>query len=91
MNNAELIDAVTVGSGLKKKDVELMFKNLREAFELVLPRGGLVALSGVGTFSVERRAARRGRNPRTGDPMVIRAKKVVKFKVASSLSEMVGG
>jgi DNA-binding protein HU-beta len=91
MNNAELIAAVTVGSGLKKKDVELMFKNLKDAFELVLQRGGYIAFSGVGTFSVERRAARRGRNPRTGDPMVIRAKKIVKYKAAPTLSELVGG
>ncbi|MDR0420146.1 MAG: HU family DNA-binding protein [Prevotellaceae bacterium] len=89
MNKAELIDAMAKEASLKKADA----KKLLDAFVKVtsesLVKGDKVALFGFGTFSIIERIARTGRNPITGASLNVPAKKVVKFKAGSELSEKV--
>jgi DNA-binding protein HU-beta len=60
-----------------------------EAVTTTLKKGDSVTLVGFGTFSVAKRAARTGRNPQTGKPLKIKAKKVAKFKVGKNLADAV--
>lgn len=89
MNKAQLIDAVSAESGLSKADskksIDAFIKTTSEA----LKTGDRVALVGFGSFSVSERNARTGRNPQTGKPITIAAKKVVKFKAGSELNDSV--
>ena len=86
MNKTQLIDAVSVESGLTKLDarkaVDAFIKTVGEQ----LKQGEKIALVGFGTFSVSKRAARNGRNPQTGAVIKIKARKVAKFKAGKELS-----
>lgn len=86
MNKAELINAIAEKAGLTKVDA----KNALEAYVAstaeALKGGDKVSLVGFGTFSISKRAARKGRNPQTKKEMMIPAKNVVKFKAGSELS-----
>ena len=85
MNRNELVDAVAGKSDLSKsaanKAVEAVFESITGA----LKGGGEVRLVGFGTFSVARRAASEGRNPRTGEKIQIPASKVPKFRAGQGL------
>ena len=87
MNKNELIEAVAERTGLAKSDaaraVEAVLGSVTEA----LQRGDAVALSGFGTFLSTVRAARTGRNPRTGESIDIKAAKVPKFKPGKALKD----
>lgn len=91
MNKAELIDAVANSTKQTKADTEASLNALMEAVQASLAKGESVQLIGFGTFAVDERAARTGRNPSTGKELKIPAKKVVKFKVGSKLKEAVAG
>ena len=69
MNKTELIAAVAENAELSKKDAEKAVKALTDAIEAELVKGGKVQLVGFGTFEVAERAARDGRNPKTGEPI----------------------
>jgi DNA-binding protein HU-beta len=73
MNKAELIDAVAARSDLSKTDAGNAVDAVFGAIESSLSRGDSVSLIGFGTFSVSDRAARTGRNPRTGETIQIAA------------------
>ncbi len=89
MNKAELIDAIAAGSGLTKADSRRALDAFVEATENELKKGGRVALVGFGSFGVNRREARKGRNPQTGKEINIPAKNVVKFKAGTDLTRKV--
>jgi DNA-binding protein HU-beta len=89
MNKGELIDAIAEESGLSKKDSKEALEALIKATAETLKNGEKVVLVGFGTFSVVDRAARTGRNPKTGQAIEIPAKKNIKFSVGSELSESV--
>ncbi len=89
MNKAELIDAIAEKAGLTKADSKKALDAFMEATGDALKKGGRVSLVGFGSFSVSERQARTGRNPRTGAPLNIAAKKVVKFKAGAELSDLV--
>lgn len=89
MNKAELIDEIAAGSGLTKADSRRALDSFIEATEKALKTGDRVALVGFGSFSVSERQERKGRNPQTGAEITIPAKKVVKFKAGSELSDKV--
>ncbi len=91
MNKAELIDAVAKSTKNSKVSVEETLNALMAAIQGSLAKGDDVQLIGFGTFAVQARAARIGRNPATGAELKIPAKKVVKFKVGSKLKDAVGG
>lgn len=89
MNKAELIDAMASGAGLSKSDAKKALEAFISATGESLKAGNRVALVGFGSFSVSTRAARKGRNPQTGQEIDIAAKKVVKFKAGADLSNIV--
>jgi DNA-binding protein HU-beta len=89
MNKTELINQVAEKSGLTKKDstkaVDAVFDSITEA----LRNGDKVQLIGFGNFEVRERAERTGRNPQTGEEMVIPATKVPAFKPGKALKDAV--
>lgn len=88
MNKAELIDAIAAKAEVKKEVAKKVLEAYVEATTETLKKGDKVALVGFGTFSVAKRAERKGRNPRTKQEMTIPAKAVVKFKAGSELSNL---
>jgi DNA-binding protein HU-beta len=91
MNKAELIDAIAKESKLSKKDSKTALEAIIKSTQKSLKKGDRISLVGFGSFSVAKRAARVGRNPQTGKPLNIKAKKVVKFKAGSDLASIVDG
>ena len=89
MNKSGLIDTITHSSDLKKVDVSRIVDAFTAAVTQSLKEGDTVTLVGFGTFSVRERAARIGRNPRTGEEIKIRATKVPTFKAGRSLKDAV--
>jgi len=86
MNKAQLIDSIAANAGLTKADAKKALDGFVKATAEALKKGDRVALVGFGSFSVAKRNARTGRNPQTGKPINIKAKKVVKFKPGSDLN-----
>ncbi|MCC8127033.1 MAG: HU family DNA-binding protein [Clostridiales bacterium] len=89
MNKTELVAAVAEKSGLGRKEAEAAIKAFAEVVTDELKDGGKVQLMGFGTFEVSERAAREGRNPRTGETMPIAASKSPKFKAGKALRDAV--
>jgi DNA-binding protein HU-beta len=87
MNKAELVDAIASGSGISKADSKRALDAFIDATTNALKSGDRVSLVGFGSFSVSERAERKGRNPQTGAEITIAAKKVVKFKAGTELSD----
>ena len=89
MNKTELVNSVAETADLSKKDaskaVEAVFETIQEA----LAKGDKVQLIGFGNFEVRERAARKGRNPRTGEKIEIKAKKVPVFVAGKVLKEAI--
>jgi len=88
MNKTELINAIAA-EGLSKKDAEKALNAMTGAIGDALAKGEAVQLMGFGTFSVKERAAREGRNPRTGETVKIAASKVPAFKAGKALKDKV--
>ncbi len=89
MNKAELIDAMAEKAGLSKADAKRALDAFIDTTAGALKGKDRVSLVGFGSFSVSTRAARKGRNPRTGKEITIKAKNVVKFKPGAELSSKV--
>jgi DNA-binding protein HU-beta len=89
MNKAELINAIASDAKMTKSDAKKALDAFVGATTKALNKGDRVALVGFGSFSVTKRAARKGRNPQTGKEIKIAAKKVVKFKAGAELSKKV--
>jgi DNA-binding protein HU-beta len=89
MNKAELIAAVAAQSGLTKTATGEVLEALLEHLKEALVKGEPVQLIGFGSFEVTERAAREGRNPATGAPLTIAAKKGIKFKPSKAWSDAV--
>ncbi len=89
MNKAELVEKVAGEVGLTKKDVNNVVDAVTSAITDSLAGGEKVTLVGFGTFQVQKRKARRGVNPQTGQKISIPAKDVPKFKPGRSLREAV--
>ena len=89
MNKTELVAAVAEQAGLSKKDAEAAGKAFTEVVAEALKAGDKIQLVGFGTFEVSERAAREGRNPRTGETMTIEASKTPKFKAGKALKDLV--
>ncbi|MHA6259633.1 HU family DNA-binding protein [Sporosarcina sp. CAU 1771] len=89
MNKSELINSVAEAAGLSKKDgtkaVEAVFETIQET----LAKGDKVQVIGFGTFEVRERAARKGRNPQSGEEIDIAASKVPAFKAGKALKDAV--
>lgn len=89
MNKNELIGVVASKSEISKKDVEKVINTFTNVVTDVLINGDKVQLVGFGTFEVIERAARTGRNPKTGETITIDASKSPKFKAGKSLKDAV--
>lgn len=89
MNKTELVNAVAEKAELTKKDAEKAVSAVFASIEEALSRGEKVQLVGFGTFEVRDRAERTGRNPKTGEEIVIPASKVPAFKPGKALKEAV--
>ena len=89
MNKTELIAEIAERAEISKKDAEKALKAFTDVVEDVLVKGEKVQLVGFGTFEVSERAAREGRNPKSGEPMRIEASKSPKFKAGKALKDMV--
>ncbi|MEX0386519.1 MULTISPECIES: HU family DNA-binding protein [Spiribacter] len=89
MNKSELIDAVAESAGLSKADATKAVDAFASTVTDALKQGDQVTLVGFGTFTVRERAARTGRNPRTGASINIPASKVPGFKAGKALKDSV--
>lgn len=89
MNKTELIDYMACTADISKAAATRALDALIGAVKTTLKKNGSVTLVGFGTFSVGKRAARVGRNPRTGEPIKIKSAKVPKFKPGKGLKDAV--
>ena len=87
MNKNELISAMAEKSKLTKKDADIALDAFVESVQDALKAGDKVQLVGFGTFEVKTRAARTGKNPRTGEPVKIAASKAPAFKAGKALKD----
>ena len=89
MNKSELIQSVAQDADLSKADAARAVDAMIDSITGALKRGDKVSLVGFGVFSVRERAARQGRNPRTGAPLKISASKTPGFKAGKALKDAV--
>lgn len=89
MNKTELIAAVAEKTDLSKKDADAAVSAVLGAITDALKAGDKIQLVGFGTFEVRNRAAKQGRNPRTGETMTVPAFKVPAFKAGKALKDAV--
>lgn len=93
MSKAEFIESVAARGDLSKAEakrvVELVFGEIETGLKNA-KKDGKYTIGNFGTFSVQKRAARKGRNPQTGEQIKIKASKVLKFKPASQLRKAAG-
>ena len=89
MNKQELIGTVAEMTGLNRGDAGKAVEGVFEAIGSALKRGDEVRLVGFGTFTVSKRKASTGRNPRTGEPMQIKESHQPKFRAGKGLKDLV--
>lgn len=89
MNKAELVEAIAKKTGGTKASAETSLDAFIDCVTASLTKGDSVALIGFGTFSVSKRAARKGRNPATGAEIKIPASKVAKFSAGAKLKKSI--
>ena len=87
MTKAELVAEIAKKSKLSKADAERAINSFVDVAKKTLKKEGRLALAGFGSFVVSKRKARKGRNPRTGETIKIKASKVVRFKAGKALKE----
>jgi DNA-binding protein HU-beta len=87
MNKSELVSKIAELAGVTKVQAERGFDALIQAITEAVEKGKAVRLVGFGSFEVVRRAERKVRNPRTGEPLKIVSKKVVKFRAGKELND----
>ncbi len=89
MNKGELIKQMADGAGITLKDAESALKAALDGIKKALKGNDKVTLVGFGTFSVSKRKARMGRNPRTGEALKIKARNIPKFSAGRELKNAV--
>ena len=89
MNKGELVSAIASKADLTKEQAESALSAVTDSIQEALKSDDSVSLVGFGTFSVNKRPAREGRNPRTGETIQIAAKNVAKFKPGKKLSDSI--
>jgi DNA-binding protein HU-beta len=85
MNKTELVEKLSKDAGISKAQAEEAIKSFAEAVAKTAKKDGKLTLVGFGTFSLAKRKARKGRNPRTGEEIKIKAGKTVKFTAGKKL------
>lgn len=89
MNKADLVDKIAAEAGITKTQASTALDAGVNSVTAALKRGERVTLVGFGTFSTSQRKARTGRNPQTGKPIKIAAKRVAKFTAGAELKKAV--
>ncbi len=89
MKKSDFIKCVAKKTGMSQADCSKCLDAMIECITGALKKGDSVSLIGFGTFSVKKRAARQGRNPRTGETIQIKAAKVPSFKAGKALKDAV--
>jgi DNA-binding protein HU-beta len=89
MNKAELIDAIRDAINCTRADAERAVELMIELIGKTLKKGNEVSIAGLGIFQAKTRAARTGRNPRTGEMIKVPAMRVPKFRAAKALKDAV--
>ena len=90
MTKAELIDKISEKKpGLTRKQVEVVVNTVLDSIKFALAKEDKVEIRGFGSFRIRHRRAKEGRNPKTGEPVHISAKRTPFFKVGKELKEMV--
>jgi integration host factor subunit alpha len=89
LTKAEIIEAVAEGNGFSKKQATDTVETLLEIMKRTLAVGEDVLVSGFGKFCVKEKSERRGRNPATGDAMMLRPRRVVTFKCSGKLRDKI--
>lgn len=87
MNKGDLINKIAADAKISKTQATAALNAFIENASTALKKGDKVTLVGFGTFGISKRSARKGRNPQTGKVIQIEARKVVRFKAGSDLSE----
>ncbi|KPF48520.1 HU family DNA-binding protein [Rubrivivax rivuli] len=91
MNKSELIEHIAKQADISKAAAGRSLEALIGAVKTTLKKGGSVTITGFGTFTAPKRAARTGRNPRTGDAIKIKSAKVPKFRPGKALKDGLNG
>ena len=89
MNKSELIDSIADAADVSKASAGRALDATIDAIKKAMKKGDMVTLVGFGTFYISKRAARTGRNPRTGDAIKIKAAKVPKFRAGKGLKDAI--
>ncbi len=89
VNKSDLVDAIATSADISKAAAGRALDGMIEAVKTALKNGEEVSLVGFGSFSVDERAGRTGRNPRTGEAITIKAAKVPKFRAGKGLKDAV--
>ncbi len=89
MNKTDLIGKMAADAGITKAQAQAALNSFLDSSTEAMKKGDKVVLVGFGTFSVNKRDARKGRNPLTGQEINIPAKRVVRFKAGAELSDSV--
>jgi len=89
MTKADLVEIVAKEADMTKKDVEQLVEIIFDSIVGTLNKGEKIELRGFGSFRVRERSARKGRNPKTGEPVEIPAKRVANFKPGKDLKEII--
>jgi integration host factor subunit beta len=89
MTKADLVEKVAKETDMTKKDAEKLVEVIFESIVSTLNQGEKIELRGFGSFRVRERNARKGRNPKTGEPVNIPAKRVAYFKPGKDLKELI--
>jgi len=91
VNKTELIDEIAKAADISKASASRALEAVIDSITSTLKQEGSVTLAGFGTFAVSARAARTGRNPRTGEEIPIQARRVVTFHASQKLKEQIQG
>ena len=91
LTKADLADSIYATLPVDKQKAADIVEDYIEIIKNALEADGKVMLSGFGSYEVNAKKARRGRNPQTGDPLILRARKVVKFKASQLLRKAING
>ncbi|CAN5464497.1 integration host factor subunit beta [soil metagenome] len=89
MTKADLVESIAKEAEMTKKDAEQLVEIIFDSIVGTLNKGEKIELRGFGSFRVRERNARKGRNPKTGEPVSIPAKRVAYFKPGKDLKELI--
>ena len=91
MNRKELVDSIQKHTSVARADVDKVLGSLIQHTQVAVKKGERVALVGFGTFERQDRKARTARNPRSGDPVKVKATKVPRFRAGQGFKDVVSG